>query len=105
MDEEQLESKWFSEEIAQWQVKVEESEQERKNWLAELSKNDDLDEFQTWLNEKEERKKNLPDWDKVINEVKQKVRDYHLVQKCWSSGWLKGNKEYWQVFQSRLEED
>ena len=92
-------------EIVNLKQKLTELEKERQKLLIELSKNEDLDEFSTWLNEDETRKNNLPEWDKVINEVKQKVRDGHLVQKNWSSGWLKGNKEYWQIFQSWLEED
>ena len=105
LDEEQLESKRLGEEVVQWQAKVGELEKERQNLLTELNKHEDLDEFSTWLNADETRKNNLPEWDKVIKEVKQKTRDCHLVQKNWSSGWLKGNKEYWQVFQSWLAAD
>jgi chromosome segregation ATPase len=104
-DEEQLEAKKLDENIATLQAKITELETERKNLLAEISKNEDLDEFTTWLNEDESRKADLPEWDKVIGEVKQKARDYHLAQSNWSSGWLKGNKEYWKVFEAWVETD
>ena len=104
-DEEQLEGKRLGEEIEKLTAKITELETERKNLLAELNKNEDLDEFTAWLNEDESRKQDLPEWDKVIGEVKQKARDYHLTQSNWSSGWLKGNKEYWKVFEAWVETD
>ena len=104
-DEEQLEAKKLDENIATLQAKITELETERKNLLAEISKNEDLDEFTAWLNEDVSRKQDLPEWEKVIGEVKQKARDYHLVQNNWSSGWLKGNKEYWKVFEAWVETD
>ena len=44
-DEEQLEAKKLDEKIETLQAKITELETERKNLLAEISKNEDLDEF------------------------------------------------------------
>ncbi len=78
-------------------------EKEKTKLLRESSKHSDLDDFQTWLNEEEERQANLPDWDKIITEVKDKIRDYHLSESNWPSGLLKRNGKYYQVFKEWID--
>jgi chromosome segregation ATPase len=95
LDTEQLECKKLEEKNEKLHEKITDLERA-------LDKNDDLDDFQTWLNENEERKNNLPEWDKVIQEVKNKTRNYHLQKSSWSSNWLKNNREYWEIFSNWL---
>ena len=61
LDNEQLENNNLEKKIEELETKITELETERTNLLAEINKHDDLDAFQTWLNEDESRKVNLPD--------------------------------------------
>ena len=100
---EQLEGKKLEEKITNLETKITELETERKTLLVEINKHDDLNAFQSWLNENEENKANLPDWDKIITEVKTKIADYHLSEKNWASGLLTRNTKYWQVFKNWVD--
>ena len=103
LDNEQLEGKKLEEKITNLETKITELETERKTLLVEINKHDDLNAFQSWLNENEENKANLPDWDKIITEVKTKIADYHLSEKNWASGLLTRNTKYWQVFKTWVD--
>ena len=61
LDEEQLETKKLEEKISSLETKITELEQEKTQLLREISKHQDLDDFQTWLNKDEKNKANLPD--------------------------------------------
>ena len=103
LDNEQLECKKLEEKVESLETKITELETERKTLLVEINKHDDLDAFQSWLNENEENQANLPDWDKIISEVKTKIADYHLSEKNWASGLLTRNTKYWQVFKNWVD--
>jgi chromosome segregation ATPase len=102
LDTEQLECKKLEEKIEEKDRKIEELEQERSNLLDELSKDDDLTEFETWLKGDEENKAGLSEWPKVLNELKQRQRDYHLSVNNWGSNFLNRKTEYFKVFKEWL---
>ena len=105
LDEEQLAGQKSEEEKAKLEQRISQLTTEYSNLLREINKHSELDEFSQWLAADENRKLDLPEWDKIINEVKQKANHYHLQKGNWKSGWLKNNQEYWEVFQEWLNRE
>ena len=78
---------------------------QNRKLLIEANQPSTLDKFQTWLNQDEKRKADLPDWDKILREVKEKRQAYYLSESNWASGLLARNWNYWRVFKDWLDTD